>query len=50
VLFNHTEEWALSEVATENNSSILFPMPIDLLTPFLRQPAIGSAGNSEPQG
>jgi len=26
----------LSEVATENNSTTLFPIPIDLLTPFLR--------------
>ena len=42
----------LSEVATENNSTILFPLPIDLLTPFLRsnQPTIGSGGNGEPQG
>jgi regulator of protease activity HflC (stomatin/prohibitin superfamily) len=42
----------LSEVATENNSTILFPLPIDLLTPFLRsnQPAIGGGGNGEPQG
>jgi regulator of protease activity HflC (stomatin/prohibitin superfamily) len=42
----------LSEVATENNSTILFPIPIDLLTPFLRsnQPAVGSGGNGEPQG
>jgi regulator of protease activity HflC (stomatin/prohibitin superfamily) len=41
----------LSEVATENNSTILFPLPIDLLTPFLRgnQPAVGSGGNGEPQ-
>jgi regulator of protease activity HflC (stomatin/prohibitin superfamily) len=37
----------LTEVATENNSTILFPIPIDLLTPFLRsnQPAVGSGGN-----
>jgi regulator of protease activity HflC (stomatin/prohibitin superfamily) len=37
----------LAEVATENNSTILFPIPIDLLTPFLRsnQPAVGSGGN-----
>jgi regulator of protease activity HflC (stomatin/prohibitin superfamily) len=42
----------LTEVATENNSTILFPLPIDLLTPFLRgnQPAVGSGGNGEPQG
>ena len=37
----------LAEVATENNSTILFPLPIDLLTPFLRstQPAGGNGGN-----
>jgi regulator of protease activity HflC (stomatin/prohibitin superfamily) len=42
----------LTEVATENNSTILFPLPIDLLTPFLRggQPAVGSGGNGESQG
>jgi regulator of protease activity HflC (stomatin/prohibitin superfamily) len=42
----------LSEVATENNSTILFPLPIDLLTPFLRtsQPSIGGGENGEPQG
>ena len=26
----------LTEVAAENNSTILFPLPIDLITPFLR--------------
>jgi regulator of protease activity HflC (stomatin/prohibitin superfamily) len=37
----------LTEVASENNSTILFPLPIDLLTPFLRnnQPAVGNGGN-----
>jgi hypothetical protein len=25
----------LSEVATENNSTTLFPIPIDILSPFL---------------
>jgi regulator of protease activity HflC (stomatin/prohibitin superfamily) len=42
----------LTEVASESNSTILFPLPIDLLTPFLRsnQPAVGSGGNGEPQG
>lgn len=28
---------ALAEVATEHNSTILFPLPIDLLAPFLRK-------------
>jgi regulator of protease activity HflC (stomatin/prohibitin superfamily) len=42
----------LTEVAAENNSTILFPLPIDLLTPFLRnsQPAVGSGGNGETPG
>jgi regulator of protease activity HflC (stomatin/prohibitin superfamily) len=37
----------LTEVATENNSTILFPIPIDLVTPFLRsgQPAVTSGGD-----
>ena len=29
---------ALTEVATEHNSTTVFPIPIDLLTPFLRKP------------
>jgi len=28
---------ALTEIAAENNSTTLFPLPIDLLTPFLKQ-------------
>ncbi len=28
---------ALSEVATEHNSTVIFPVPIDLLTPFLKK-------------
>ena len=42
----------LTEVASENNSTILFPLPIDLLTPFLRgnQPAVGNGGGGETQG
>ncbi|MBM4308202.1 MAG: slipin family protein, partial [Deltaproteobacteria bacterium] len=27
----------LTEVATEKNSTIIFPVPIDLLTPFLKK-------------
>ena len=27
----------LSEIATENNSTILFPIPIDLFKPFMKQ-------------
>jgi regulator of protease activity HflC (stomatin/prohibitin superfamily) len=36
----------LTEVAAENNSTILFPLPIDLLTPFLRgnPPAVINGG------
>jgi len=26
----------LSEIAAENNSTIMFPVPIDMLTPFLQ--------------
>jgi regulator of protease activity HflC (stomatin/prohibitin superfamily) len=29
----------LTEVASENNSTTLFPLPIDLITPFLKGPA-----------
>jgi regulator of protease activity HflC (stomatin/prohibitin superfamily) len=41
----------LTEVATENNSTILFPLPIDLLTPFLRdhQPAVRNGGDGGSQ-
>lgn len=40
----------LAEVATENNSTILFPIPIDLLAPFLRreQAAVTSGGGGRP--
>jgi regulator of protease activity HflC (stomatin/prohibitin superfamily) len=40
----------LAEVATENNSTILFPIPIDLLTPFMRrsQAAVTSGGDIRP--
>jgi len=34
---------ALTEVATEQNSTTIFPIPIDLLTPFLRK-ASGQTG------
>jgi regulator of protease activity HflC (stomatin/prohibitin superfamily) len=30
---------ALTEVATEHNSTTIFPIPIDILTPFLKRPA-----------
>jgi len=28
---------ALTEVATEHNSTTIFPIPIDIITPFLRK-------------
>ena len=28
----------LTEVASENNSTTIFPLPIDLVSPFLRPP------------
>jgi regulator of protease activity HflC (stomatin/prohibitin superfamily) len=42
----------LTEVASENNSTILFPIPIDLIAPFLRggQPAVTSGGGSRTPG
>jgi regulator of protease activity HflC (stomatin/prohibitin superfamily) len=42
----------LAEVATENNSTILFPLPIDLLTPFLRngQQVVSSGGDGGTKG
>jgi regulator of protease activity HflC (stomatin/prohibitin superfamily) len=35
---------ALTEVATEHNSTTIFPIPIDLLTPFLRRAAADQGG------
>ncbi len=35
---------ALTEVATEQNSTIVFPVPVDLLTPFLRKAADQGGG------
>ncbi|MDB5095534.1 MAG: band 7 protein [Candidatus Eremiobacteraeota bacterium] len=35
---------ALTEVASEHNSTIVFPLPIDLLTPFLRKPEVTREG------
>ena len=37
----------LSEVATENNSTIVFPLPIELIQPFLNQQGGGSAGGGD---
>ena len=34
----------LSEIATENNSTILFPIPIDILKPFYDQIAANADG------
>ncbi len=33
----------LTEVATENNSTLIFPLPIDLLTPFIRAAELKAA-------
>jgi regulator of protease activity HflC (stomatin/prohibitin superfamily) len=40
----------LVEVASENNSTTVFPIPIDLLTPFMEaaKKATGAAGTTEP--
>jgi regulator of protease activity HflC (stomatin/prohibitin superfamily) len=38
----------LAEVATENNSTIIFPLPLDLLTPFL-QAGDSAGGGGQPQ-
>jgi regulator of protease activity HflC (stomatin/prohibitin superfamily) len=27
----------LSEIATENNSTVIFPLPLDLVTPFIKR-------------
>jgi regulator of protease activity HflC (stomatin/prohibitin superfamily) len=43
----------LTEVATENNSTVIFPLPLDLLTPFLQRPPtapnLPAGGNDAPQ-
>jgi regulator of protease activity HflC (stomatin/prohibitin superfamily) len=36
---------ALTEVATEHNSTVVLPIPIDLLTPFLRRPDDGTGAH-----
>ena len=36
---------ALTEVATEHNSTTIFPIPIDLITPFLRKAASDQGGS-----
>ncbi len=38
----------LSEIATEHSSSIVFPLPIDILKPFYEQAAVPPAGRIEP--
>ncbi|MEM7412981.1 MAG: slipin family protein [Myxococcota bacterium] len=37
----------LSEIATENNSTTIFPIPIDILRPFMQQTSGGTAPKSE---
>jgi regulator of protease activity HflC (stomatin/prohibitin superfamily) len=42
---------ALGEVASENNSTIVFPLPLDLLRPFLhREEKVGEKGEGAGQG
>jgi hypothetical protein len=36
----------LTEVAAEHNSTTIFPVPIDLIAPFLRKAEIGRASNT----
>ncbi len=38
----------LTEVATENNSTMIFPLPLDLLTPFLQPARRPAGGKIEP--
>ena len=38
----------VSEIATENNSTTLFPLPLDLFRPFLERAAGGASAQQEP--
>ena len=38
----------LSEVATENNSTIVFPLPMDLITPFMMGDTMPNKGGGDP--
>ncbi|HKV54555.1 MAG TPA: slipin family protein [Candidatus Binataceae bacterium] len=40
----------LSEIATENASTTIFPLPIDLIEPFLRMRAASAASPTPPDG
>jgi hypothetical protein len=37
----------LTEIAVEKNSTIIFPVPVDLISTFLKFPAIAQAGKKE---
>jgi len=37
----------LAEIATENNSTTIFPIPIDILRPFYDAAARGKSGGSQ---
>lgn len=39
---------SLTEVATEKNSTLVFPVPIDLFEPFLKREAKSIAGSESP--
>jgi regulator of protease activity HflC (stomatin/prohibitin superfamily) len=41
---------ALAEVASEQNSTIVFPIPIDLITPFLKRLGGGDGGGAKGAG
>lgn len=39
----------LAEVGAENNTTIVFPVPLDLLSPFLQGVSPGMARNGKPR-
>jgi hypothetical protein len=39
----------LAEVGAENNSTIVFPVPLDLLSPFLQGASPGVSRNGKPR-
>ena len=38
---------ALADVASDQNSTIIFPLPLELLRPFLRNTRKGACGRAE---
>jgi hypothetical protein len=41
---------ALAEVAADKNSTIIFPLPLELLAPFLKQDGDGASSAGMPYG